>query len=143
MEATEQQKQEIRTKGRKEIFDDEVNSKFNQIKPVSNKVRLALLGWLWVEGERNFKEIRKVTNTKSNVLAYHIQYLLKKQLIQKVNQGYDLTVDGAEILYDIGFVRRTELIRKRSLFRKPLYDYIEQSIGRKMMCSPVDVILEK
>ena len=131
MEDTEAQKQEVRVKGRKEIFDEEIDATFNQIKPISSKVRLATLGLLWVDGGRTFKEIQKTTNTKSNVLAYHIKYLLEKKLIQKIHMNYDLSVWGAEVLYDIGFVRRTEFIRNRALTRKPLYEYCENSIKRK------------
>ena len=119
MEAIEQQKQEVREKGRKDVLEDGVNQVSKILKAMDNKKRLTILGLLYIDGERRSRELQKELQIKSNKLAYHLKVLSTAGLIRKQNYNYDLTMPGMNIMHNIGFLDKIEKIRYRSLYRKP------------------------
>jgi len=116
-EKPENEIQKISNTKRNRLMDSAINDLSALINALNNKTRLAMLGLLYIDGERNFAELIKSTSMNSNKLSYHINILIETKMIKKINRDYGLTMNGLNMMNNIGFLDKIEPLRKRALFR--------------------------
>lgn len=89
---------------KKKELDREIVLLSKKINALNNRIRLTILGLLYIEEIRSFSQLADEIKIDSNKLAYHLNILTDSKLISKRENGYVLTNEAEEILIDIGFI---------------------------------------
>lgn len=91
---------------KKKARDKELHKLSVRINAINSPLRLALLGYLYMYGKKNFKQLMIETKEDDNKLAYHLNVMLDVGFIKKIKGYYSLTSEGKKwVKTQEGFVK--------------------------------------